>query len=52
MAEQLNHAAYDCFYLALAEREGAPIHTADKKLLRKLEGTPFARLATGPQTGP
>jgi predicted nucleic acid-binding protein len=29
----LKHPIYDCFYLALAEREGAPLVTADKRLL-------------------
>jgi predicted nucleic acid-binding protein len=28
----LNHPVYDCFYLALARREGAPVVTADKRL--------------------
>ncbi len=48
MASRLNHPAYDCFYLALAEREGVQMLTADKKLLRKLEATPFEALAIGP----
>jgi predicted nucleic acid-binding protein len=32
MAIALDHPVYDCFYLALAEREGAPIVTADRRL--------------------
>lgn len=28
----LNHPIYDCFYLALARREDAPLITADKRL--------------------
>ncbi len=32
IAISLNHPAYDCFYLALARREGAPLVTADKRL--------------------
>src|SRR4028118_1089285 len=31
----LNHPVYDCFYLALAERERAVIVTADKRLRGK-----------------
>jgi predicted nucleic acid-binding protein len=33
MAMDLSHPIYDCFYLALAERERAPIISADAKLL-------------------
>jgi predicted nucleic acid-binding protein len=29
----LNHPIYDCFYLALAEREACPIVTADEKMI-------------------
>jgi predicted nucleic acid-binding protein len=32
IAVSLNHPAYDCFYLALARREHAPLVTADKRL--------------------
>lgn len=41
LAITLNHPIYDCFYLALAERERAPLVTADKRLLglrRKVKG--------------
>lgn len=31
-AVTLNHPVYDCFYLALARREHAPLVTADRKL--------------------
>ncbi len=33
LAITLRHPIYDCFYLALAERERAPLVTADKRLL-------------------
>jgi predicted nucleic acid-binding protein len=41
IAVDLQHPIYDCFYLALAERERAPLVCADKKLseqAKKLEG--------------
>lgn len=41
IAIELNHPIYDCFYLALAERERAPIVSADAKLLgaaKKMKG--------------
>ena len=30
----MRHGVYDCLYLALAERAGCPLITADEKLLR------------------
>lgn len=33
LAIDLDHPIYDCFYLALASREAAPLVTADKRLL-------------------
>jgi predicted nucleic acid-binding protein len=33
IAIELNHPIYDCFYLALAERERCAMVTADKRLL-------------------
>jgi predicted nucleic acid-binding protein len=33
LAMELDHPVYDCFYLALAERERAPLISADKRLL-------------------
>ena len=41
MAKELNHAAYDCFYLALAEVRQANLVTADTRLLRRLVGTAY-----------
>lgn len=56
---ELDHPAYDCLYVALAERENATLITADQRLLRKLEqprpGLPAAMdLAwlTPPRSGP
>lgn len=43
IARVLDHSAYDCFYLALAEREHALLVTADDVLVRRLTGTPWAR---------
>ena len=39
IAGEMNHPAYDCFYLAFAEREGTAMATDDKRLLRKVRGT-------------
>jgi predicted nucleic acid-binding protein len=33
IAVDLDHPVYDCFYLALAERERAPLISVDKRLL-------------------
>lgn len=40
LAQALDHPAYDCFYLALAERSGAPLLTADDRLTAKLKSLP------------
>jgi predicted nucleic acid-binding protein len=39
IAAELDHPIYDCFYLALAERERAPLVTADKRLLAACKRT-------------
>ena len=39
LAVTLNHAGYDCFYLALAERLKVPFVTADRRLQTKLFGS-------------
>lgn len=42
---RLDHAVYDCFYLALAEIRDVPLITADARFLRKLERTAWATSA-------
>lgn len=42
IARALDHPAYDCFYLALAERDLAPLVTADRQFLTRIQGTPWA----------
>jgi predicted nucleic acid-binding protein len=42
IAIELNHPAYDCFYLALAEQRDEVIVTADERFLQKISGTDFA----------
>lgn len=39
IARELDHAIYDCFYLAVARRWEAPLVTADESLLSKLNRT-------------
>ncbi|MEI9887522.1 MAG: type II toxin-antitoxin system VapC family toxin [Rhizomicrobium sp.] len=41
IALALDHPAYDCFYIALAEREGIDLVTADSRLFAKTRGTAF-----------
>ena len=36
IAIELRHPAYDCFYLALAERNTSPLVTADDRLIRRV----------------
>ena len=40
LAVAIQHPIYDCFYLALAQREGAPLITADKRLAAAARGLP------------
>jgi predicted nucleic acid-binding protein len=44
IALELRHPAYDCFYLALAESRKLVLVTADNRLLRRCDNTPFASL--------
>lgn len=42
MALDLGHPVYDCVYLALSERTGRTLVTADGRFLRALRATPHA----------
>ena len=42
IARALDHPAYDCFYLALAEREATTLVAADRRLIKRVAGTPWA----------
>ena len=41
IAADLNHAIYDCLYIACAEHTQGQLVTADRRLMRKLEGSPY-----------
>ena len=41
IAIELDHPAYDCVYLALARRRGAPLVTSDQKLVTRLARTRY-----------
>ncbi|HEY3778744.1 MAG TPA: type II toxin-antitoxin system VapC family toxin [Rhizomicrobium sp.] len=44
IAVELDHPVYDCFYIALAEREGCTLVSADQRLQRKIRRTKFAKI--------
>jgi predicted nucleic acid-binding protein len=44
IALELDHPAYDCFYLALAEMRELVVITSDERLMNKLRGGPHAHL--------
>ena len=44
LAWELNHPAYDCFYLALAEEQNLPLVTADRRLINRVVDTKFKAL--------
>jgi predicted nucleic acid-binding protein len=44
MAIDLQHPVYDCLYLACAERAGARLATADRRLIAAVQGGPLASL--------
>ena len=45
LSRLLDHPAYDCFYLALAEERAATLVTADQRFLDRLAGTPWEGIA-------
>ena len=45
IAADLNHAIYDCLYIACAEQMQGQLITADRRLMRKLEGSPYQGVA-------
>ena len=47
IASALEHPVYDCFYLALAERLGTKLVTADGRLMAVLSGTPWESRIAG-----
>jgi predicted nucleic acid-binding protein len=42
ISRALDHPAYDCFYLALAEQRDARVITADRRLLKRVSATGWA----------
>jgi predicted nucleic acid-binding protein len=44
IASALAHPAFDCFYLALAERHGTRLVTADRRLVTRLAASQWAKL--------
>jgi len=44
IAVELRYPAYDCFYLALAEKSASHLITADERLIRRCADTPFRKL--------
>ena len=44
LAIELNHPAYDCFYLAMAEWREEQLITADARFFKKVAATPYAQL--------
>ena len=42
LARELDHSVYDCVYLALARRRGAPFATLDRRFVDRIATTRFA----------
>jgi predicted nucleic acid-binding protein len=45
MARELSHSVYDCLYLAVAEREGVQLVTADQRFVAKLVASRWQGIA-------
>jgi predicted nucleic acid-binding protein len=48
ISSALDHPAYDCFYLALAEQRGTVVVSADRRLIQRVSGTMWEDLLTEP----
>jgi predicted nucleic acid-binding protein len=48
----LDHPAYDCFYLALAEQRGTTLISADRRLTRRVADTIWGQMVTDLRTLP
>ncbi len=46
LSSQAKIGVYDCLYVALAEREGCEVVTADDKLVKSLPGLPLVSLSS------
>jgi predicted nucleic acid-binding protein len=46
LAIRLRHPVYDCFYVALAERERCALITADERLVAAVKGIKSIELRT------
>jgi predicted nucleic acid-binding protein len=44
LAVELDHPVYDCYYLAIAKRESAPVITDDRRLLRRAAEAGFVTI--------
>jgi predicted nucleic acid-binding protein len=44
LSSQMRFGVYDCLYVALAEREGCPLVTADDRLVRAFSAVPVVAL--------
>lgn len=51
LASQARMGVYDCLYVALAEREGCELLTADERLARSLPSHPIILLSSLPPLG-